>query len=172
MMRIVSFGQVVDLEHGVQLTNQLTLELSDGRRAVVTTNDETVQQLIGLASGTTRKNQFLEPTPRAPEPEEDVQVPMEEAELAGIFGGEDDPGEMRAEPPEAPRIAESPTPPSTPMGGLGTGPAVPVRPRVDKDGFLLPVHARTVEKDEMGYPVVRKRVADAPPEEEDDGSQI
>ena len=56
---------------------------------------------------------------------------------------------------------------------------LPVQPRglghppVDSDGYYLPPKAKTVPKDEMGYPIVQR---EAPPDsvddEEDDGDQI
>jgi hypothetical protein len=113
-------------------------------------------------------------------------APNEEPEFdegAEIFGGEEDPGEA-SEPVMGviaeDRIADAPEP----VGGLGQPPpraqlqtTTPPRPRVltDKDGFAMPVRAKTVPKDEMGYPIVQKR-AQAPriPDDngEEDGAQI
>lgn len=105
-------------------------------------------------------------------------------EGAEIFGGEEDPGEVASEPVMGviaeDRIADTPDQ----VGGLGQ-PAPraqlqttsPPRPRIltDKDGFAVPVRSKTVPKDEMGYPIV-KRQAQAPriPDDngEEDGAQI
>jgi hypothetical protein len=171
-MRILSFGQVIDLERGGQFTQQITILLPDGRKAVIETDEDTIQRLIALAAPFVRGSEVkhFEPEEERYRQEESLEDSMD---AASIFGGEEDAGERPAEPPMA-RMSEEPTetPPSN--GGIGNGRPAPVRrPMVDKDGFALPVPSRTVEKDEMGYPVVDRRAA--PPSGDDgadDGTQI
>jgi len=160
---------MVDLDREGLIVNQLTVELPDGRQVNIDTDETTVQCLIQLAAGVERA-----PLPRRVDLEPPPPAPHQEEELALIFGGEDV-GEIK-EPDEEPvmgKVAEFPaaTPPA--QGGIGSGKAATARrPRVDKDGFALPVQSRTVEKDEMGYPVVERTAAPPPVVEEDDGTQI
>jgi hypothetical protein len=165
-MRIINFGQVVDLEHGTRITHQLTVETEPGIRLQVITDEGTVQQLVDALVG-------VEESP--------IQHEIPEAALeqsAGdVFGGEYDPGELVS--------LDTPSDQESVMGALtaehvtfqrapgGIGQPAKRLP-VDGDGFYLPVKAKTVPKDEMGYPVV-PRVAvptGIPDDGETDGTQI
>jgi len=179
-MRIASFGQMVDVSTK-QFTYQMVVITDDGHSHAITTTEETIQQLVEkLSNG--------EATPRQPAPvygppptREFVQTPMEEdEELASIFGGEPDPGEQAPEPVMG-VIAENRVADVEEPRGLGSRPPAPRAappaprvPRVDADGFALPIPSRTVPKDEMGYPIVAKnRGAPVLPEDTgDDGNQI
>jgi hypothetical protein len=199
-MKIVNFGQVVDLEHGTQIAHQFTVMLPTGQRLQVRTDEGTVQQLVEALTGN-----GAAPQPSA-QPrtlgemleQEAAATPQIEAEddfddAGEVFGGDYDPGELAAaaaggiaeEPdyePEAVMGTVSSEPamaPATPQGGLGQPQQPkrpPKRPHIDKDGFFMPVKSRTVPKDEMGYPIVKQRAA--PPQTvpdddgEDDGQQI
>jgi hypothetical protein len=193
-MRIVNFGQVVDLDRGgVDLSNQITVELADGRRASVVTDESTIQQLIQLATGVLsqpihapRSSGFPNGTEVKSFDGVNLQQELErgsdmsEDDLATIFGGngEGDPGELHVEPePVMGRIAEEKLVEAPALKGMGSGTAAPVRrPMVDKDGFAIPISSRTVEQDEMGYPVLEggQRAASPPPGDDgaDDGTQI
>lgn len=190
-MRIINFGQMIDVETR-QLAHQIVVETVDGRQHVVTTDEATVSQLIAAMSNNVQAAQVQSmPTQVASIDEEAFNryLPDEEPEFeegAEIFGGEEDPGETGREPVMGviaeDRIAEVEEP-----GGLGqpapkrspaqlevTPPPKPVR--TDADGFVMPVHSRTVPKDEMGYPIVQQKGQRAPliPDDdgEDDGAQI
>lgn len=193
-MRIVNFGQVVDLDRGgVELSNQITVELADGRRASVVTDESTIQQFIQLATGvvprpiqSTRVSEFPGGTEVKSFDGVDLEQElargskMSDDDLATIFGGngEGDPGELRAEPePVMGQVAEEKLVEAPTLRGMGSGTPAPVRrPMVDKDGFAIPTPSRTVEQDEMGYPVLEggQRVASPPPGDDgaDDGTQI
>jgi len=178
-MRIVSFGQVVDLERGGRFTHQFTIEL-DGQKIPITTDEHTLEQLLQLAAGLAQPRfpHGAETKHFEPNQEQFRQEPPppseQDEELAAIFGGEE------TEQPEGVMgvVAEEPAPQPQSPGGLGTGrpvniPSPPPRPRVDKDGFVLPVTARTVEMDEMGYPVVAQNQPTIPDDDgADDGTQI
>lgn len=181
-MIIVSFGQVVDMLQGGQMVNQLTLELFTGERVSVTTDENTVQQLLAIAArlsngGAARPSQVTGPPPQrwAPEVEQGGFPQHTEAaeEMASVFGGEADPGEQSE--PVMGKMAEETMEVAPVSKGLGSGTPAPIRrPMVDKDGFALPIPSRTVEKDEMGYPVIRGSSAPAPSGDDgaDDGTQI
>lgn len=160
-MRIVNFGQVVDVDRGLQLTHQMTVELQSGDRVQILTDERTVQQLVDVATG----------------------VSEEQAKSANFVGSEysrevsdlgevglEDPSDLFDDPPigtmEEPLVRQK-----APVGGLGR----PKPPTVDEDGFYLPPRARTVPKDELGYPIVphTKTVDDGGLDDgEDDGAQI
>jgi len=177
-MRIVSFGQVVELNGGrPEIANQMTVELVNGYRITVPTDERTVQRLIEIASGVMSTQEVERQRPPARKLS-DYQTPEErEEEDAEYFGGvpASDPGEMgQAAEPLMGRVAEEEVSLDTASGGgIGNGPPVhlSVRQRVDKDGFALPIPSRTVEMDEAGYPVVPGRRA-APREDGDDGTQL
>lgn len=185
-MRIVSFGQMVDVATK-QFTYQMVVITDDGHSHAITTTEDTIQQLVGkLTNGGVAQENYAA---RSAEPyvspvrKEYVQE-SEDEELASIFGGEPDPGEQAQEPEPVmgviaeDRVAEEEEAPrglgSRPSASRIAPPTRPPVPRVDADGFALPVPARTVPKDEMGYPIVAKnRNAPVLPEDNgDDGNQI
>jgi hypothetical protein len=169
-MRIINFGQMVSLEHGTQIAHQITVELPSGQRHQVLTDDSTVQQLVDLISGGTEQARTV------PQHKTLEEVLDQESDVGDMFGGDLDPGELRdldeSHEPEVVMGALSGMSPvyETPSGGLG-------RPQqreakrlpVDSDGFLVPVRAKTVPRDEMGYPIVPHRTADVPNTPDDDG---
>lgn len=196
-MRIVSFGQVVDVDKGGAFSHQFTIEAAGGERFTVETDELTIQRLIEIYTGAARGNgQPKDPGEaryqqwRAQMESQSVhdQIPVGIGELPdeepeGVeFGGDYDPGEVANS--AASQIIEDTTesvmgaiaevPAETPPAsrGLGQSPPVPIRrqPPVDKDGFVMPVKARTVPKDEMGYPIVSKSRR-APSIPDDDGSE-
>lgn len=188
MMRIVSIGQVVDLENGGQLTHQFTVEFH-GHRVAISTDEQTVQQLIEAATGErqlAKRDPFeggsevkhFEPGEERYRQEPPPVDPGMDEEMAAIFGGDTDDTEPPKEEVVMGVVAEEPVPARQESGGLGTGrpvniPSPPPRPRVDKDGFVLPVTARTVDMDEMGYPVTAQNRPTIPDDDgADDGTQI
>jgi len=179
-MRIINFGQVVDLEHGTQIAHQFTIQLSAGQLVQVKTDEGTVQQLLNAVSGNGAA-QSEPPTQDRTLGELLVQEAYPEEET---YTDEVDPGEMasgvigehtydRPEPVMGVIASETAPRKSTQQGGLGQPAA---RHRIDADGFLLPTTPRTVPTDSMGYPIVQAK-AEAPqtvPDDngEDDGQQI
>lgn len=157
-MRIVNFGQVMNVEDGFKMSYQFTIELPTGERADVLTNEETVQQLVDVMTGRgTLSQPALEPQGSATRPDAD--------EYDYTFGG--DVGELSIE--KAP-VAFDTEPPyfeeavPEPKSSLGQVKKVPGQTK-----------ARTVPKDEMGYPMVQQAVKDSgyPLDDgEDDGAQI
>lgn len=154
-MRIINFGQMVSLEHGTQIAHQITVEMPSGQRQQVLTDDSTVQQLVDLVSGAT-------PQPRT------LEEVLEQEDIGEEFGGDLDPGEILDEvvhhDPEVVMGALAGEVPvdEAPRGGIG-------RPPVDNEGFYLPVQAKTVPRDELGYPIVPRRVAPVVNVPDDDG---
>lgn len=195
-MRIVNFGQVVDLEHGTQIAHQFTVMLPSGQRVQVRTDEETVQQLVAALTG----NGVEPPQPTrsktlgeilAEETQEPSQIEPDSFDAGDVFGGDYDPGELAAnaasslveqdyEPePVMGTMAEEPVmPQAAPTGGLGQPAPKPRQQRqqrVDSDGFVLPTRSRTVPKDEMGYPIVSQRAPQQTlpiDDGEEDGQQI
>lgn len=177
-MKIVNFGQIVNLERGVTLAHQLTVELPSGRRQQVLTDEVTVQQLLDFVSDVGNAPRSVEQKTPDSMLERDIALDAEglgeEAYDDGsTFGGDYDPGEVRgseAFPREVSMgvLAESPVRSDTaPRGGIGQPSPTP-RPPVDSEGFYLPPPARTVPKDELGYPIVQQR-ARPPTVPDDDG---
>lgn len=202
-MKIVSFGQVVDLEAGGQFAHQFTIELPNRARVAIQTDEATVQRLIEIATGMQQMRmpgsngeppgtRWVTPSGHSAQVDERIVSGLVyiQGEQAGeepegeIFGGDYDPGEEHVEEQALPtepvlgtiseeRVATFTQPP----GGLGQAPQIvrpPMaaprpkpQPRVDADGFLIPPRARTVPKDEMGYPVVASKRQ--PPSRFDDG---
>ena len=50
-MRIINFGQMVDLEDGMRVAHQITVESPSGQRHQVLTDEQTVEQLVDIAIG-------------------------------------------------------------------------------------------------------------------------
>jgi len=199
-MLIVNFGQVVDLEAGGQFAHQFTVQLLDGRRATVTTDERTVQQLIELVSGV--ETETARPGSNGQKYEDtDYAVPggvhgqYDDPDEGVEFGGDYDPGEdLHERVPVMGTVAEERVvaPLQQRGGGLGQAGPVPVerpqapvarpqrRPNVDADGFLVPPRAKTVPSDSAGYPVAAQTKAPQTSvghlgkfaEDDDDGTQI
>lgn len=161
-MRIINFGQVVDLEDGtIGMGFQFTVALRDGTRVSVSTDESTIQQLTEIITGglvdegAVMAEQQMEPYigPEA----------MDEALSSGNGGGvmgqiaeeEYDYEEQRG----------------FQVGGLGSPPVTqqptpqPRQPMIDEDGFMRTPAAKTVPADEMGYPVTAAQ-AQMPTQEE------
>lgn len=162
-MRIVNFGQVMDVENR-SMVYQFTVELSSGDRTDILTDEDTVQQLVNAMTGVSRDTQAL------PAVTEEVESLEETGDYEHTFGG--DLGEMVYEDVlESLEYAEESVP--EPRGALGQ--VTPKRPPVDSDGFYRPPTAKTVPKDDMGYPIVPQSSGDSnfPLDDgEDDGAQI
>jgi hypothetical protein len=164
-MRIVSFGQQVMLDDQMTVINQITVELPDGRQVSVPASEETVQSLMKLHAGVPVETEVY-----VPQPANYVNLDQEtfqEEDEEGV-----DPGEIGAEAVMG-RLSEVPAA-TSPVGAIGQVRQAP-RPSVDADGFMIAPKARTVPKDELGYPIVQKR--SAPPQQrqlavDDDGEQI
>lgn len=189
-MRITNFGEVVDLEAGAVIVHQFTVVAPSGRRVQITTDERTVQQLIG-ALGAYLEGPGVKEAPRSVPPisgdtpygelKREAQAAsweQEEEEMADIFGSESDLGEQAPEPVMGVVAAEQTEAAAEAAPGLGTPRSAPTRAqpivRVDKDGFALPVPSRTVPKDSMGYPIVTqgKKSPELPDDGGDDGTQI
>ena len=197
MLVIVNFGQVVDLEKDGQLSYQFTVVDGEGTRIPIATDEETVRQLMRATvqqepvyhrggnnhpqQPTINESAFRQEMARIEGELEDGD-PAFEPDLSDegeVFGGDYDPegiaaqaaASLAAEPePVMGTVATQPVRPPK-QAGLGQGPRV----RVDADGFALPPTARTVPKDEMGYPIVHGSSAQAtiPDDDgEDDGTQM
>jgi len=173
-VRIVRVGQMMNLRGRHQLVSSFEVELYDGRVEVVTTTEETLQQLIRLASGLSATEDELKE--ESVEPEEPTELPD------SVFGGDVDPGEIVGS--LMGEVADDEVDLETALRDHAAGvmevvaERAPVRPparprgHVDADGFFRPPPARTVEKDEMGYPIVAGSRATPVTVEEDDGDQI
>lgn len=168
-MRIINFGQMVNIEHGMKIAHQITVELPSGQRHQVLTDDDTVQQLVNLVSSNARQA-YVPPQHRTLE-----EVLEQEVDIGEEFGGDLDPGEMvdgGVPDPEVVMGALAGALPvsEAPRGGIGRPQQrSPNRPPVDSNGFYLPVQAKTVPKDEMGYPIVPHRTVANPNVPDDDG---
>lgn len=196
-MRIINFGQVMDVESGVDLIHQMTIEHPDGRRFTIRTDEGTVQQLIESMAGMgnevevpLQKANPMRFTPTSPTMFPHDSPSEEEEEPGSVFGGDYDPGEenQQSVEPVVGTIAENrTTTDSYSGGGIGQVTQAPVQqefpnrgrkkrqPLIDKDGFMISPPAKTVPKDEMGYPIVPKRNAQPSSNrfsEEEDGQQI
>ncbi len=160
-MRIVNFGQIIDLDGGRRIAHQITVELETGRRQQIQTDEGTVQQLLDAI---TDDDALPFPARVAPDDEDQdsgevlVDGDMEVPGTADWVGSESVMGVMADE-----RVDELPAR----LGGLGHPPM---------DGYVYPPKLKTVPKDEMGYPIVQSRSRAAPDnaedDEEDDGDQI
>jgi hypothetical protein len=162
-MRIVNFGQVIDLEHGGGFAHQFTVALDSGERLSIITDEDTVQQLIEIAmvmppsEEVPRHLRVVEPDPGHVMTRRVQQMMEEVADEVS-----DDPGELAAyEPTEAPvmgKVAEAPVqgiPRGIHPGGLGQPkPPVKRQPMIDEDGFMVRPPSKTVPTDEMGYPII------------------
>lgn len=145
-MKIINFGQIVDLEHGTQISHQMTVEVPSGNRVQVRIYEDTVQQLVDAVTGSEETE--LQHT----EPDQGLYELPDEVDPGEVqFSGESVFGAVGEEAVENA---------NTPVPGLGNAP----KPR-----------ARSVAKDELGYPIVQntRGVMDLLEEEEEgDGTQI
>lgn len=147
-MKIINFGQIVDLEHGTQISHQMTVELPDGNRTQVRIHEDTVQQLVDAVTGVEEEPQY-----RLPERDVAEVFPTESFE-------EQDPGEVNFDEGVLGAMEEEDVEDvGEPVPGLGQGPKV---------------RARVVAKDELGYPIVHSTggTTSMVDEDEDDGTQI
>ena len=141
-MKIVGFGQLYVIETG-QMVGQIVVEHGQTQISL-TISDEDLQQLTQLlseSSGPATSGFSQEVQPEFPPPRYEVSEPQ----FMGTFPRQDisvgpEIGEMVDR--ESPQFAEVPTNPR------------PVRPIVDSEGWARPPMARTIQKDEMGYPIV------------------
>jgi len=199
MLVIVNFGQVFDLENDGNLSFQFTVMDGNGTRVPVSTNESTIRQLMSAAlqpeprpiqRGGNNQPQHQMSIDEEAFRQEMARIEGElddgdsafEPDEGEVFGGDYDPDGIAAQAAASltheaeavmGAIAEQPVRPPTPrpQAGLGQGPRV----RVDSDGFALPPTARTVPKDEMGYPIVPGNQAQPsiPDDDgEDDGTQM
>lgn len=167
-MKIMSFGQVVvNVDEGGSLVHQFIVQCRNGRLVTVSTNESTVQQLLAaMGDSLPSTHQYKEPSaPIAvydePEPEPTPEPEQQEYEtqddVGDIFDGSE---------PVMGVVAERPVEESAPQTpGLGSVSSL----RTNKDGLVI---GRTLEKDEFGYPVVRRRSVPNVVENDDDGTQI
>lgn len=200
MLVIVNFGQVFDLENEGHLSFQFTVMDESGARIPIATDENTIRQLMRAAlqheSPPVRRGGNNHPQPHQMSIDEEAfrqEMARIEGELGDgdpafepdvtdegeVFGGDYNPESIAAQAaaslaeaePVMGAVAEQPVRPPSQASGLGQGPRV----RVDADGFALPPTARTVPKDEMGYPIVSGNVQQPliPDDDgEDDGTQM
>ena len=155
-MRIINFGQIVDLEHGMEVAHQITVESRTGERVQIRTDEDTVQQLIDAVSGSTSP---------LPAPQQTLVEMQQEAAEAGYFGGDFDPDEevfdesLDEYEHEAVMGVVSEEPLSgaaVPRGGLGQPASTSSNLPGESNSPRLPAKVQTVSKDELGYPIVQK----------------
>lgn len=150
-MRIVNFGQLVAVsDDGPAIQHQFTLQLPSGELHSVLTDESTIAQLVDMVS--VASEHLPEPEPQIEHDPGEVNVSMDPEAVMGVLATE---------------------PASEELSGSGLG--QPKRPPVDSDGFYMAPKARTVPKDELGYPIVHtagRAVSPLPPEDEGDGTQI
>lgn len=182
-MQILNVGQVCDLEHG-GFANQMSVRLRDGRVVIITTDENTVTQLLNAAAAE------MKGTPVGPAVQPVTEVP-DDLPAGDVFGGDlPDPGEA-LDPPVPPptgslEVRPEPEYPRDKLGkpimrgvdgrgALGKG-HPNKKGRVDPYRTVASVPARTVPMDEAGNPIVpmghrvENQVAAEPPDE--DGESI
>jgi hypothetical protein len=146
MLLIVGFGQFVDLTEGAGVSNTFSVLLDSGEVVSISTDEDTVQQLIGLAGSLSPS---VEVDAESFEGSGDVSSPYDVEDVEDV---EEDDDVGREETHPTPRISS---------------------PTVDSDGFLVQQRAPTISKDSMGYPVVQQRsTRKMPVVDEDVGEQI
>ena len=191
-MRIINFGQMVDLEHGTKLEHQIMVEMPSGQRFQIVTDEGTVQQLADVlvedGDHKLAKQKTLEDIlEKGVDPDAEGLNEEPYSGTQSDFGGDYDPGELARidgiYTPDAVMgaLVEEPVLEDKPVrGGLGQSrerkkPPLSHKPLLDSDGFYLPPPSRTVPKDEMGYPIVPRRVQPPTVPDDDgegDGTQI
>ena len=153
-MKIISFGQVVNLEQGSNFTHQFTVRLDNEEQVDIVTDEDTIAQLVtlidrsphiiqgGSTIGTTRRDSK-------------VDNDMGRSGWENTYATHND--GISGVATQAPILGvmdqESITTFTVPSPGIGSGKPVRV-PRIDKDGFALPIQSRTVEMNSAGYPVI------------------
>ena len=153
-MKIVDAGQYVSLEglDAGQMRCRITVRTDDGRQVSIPTSEDTVNKIIELMAGVVPQ-QSVE-TPQA------VQPVFTNLEQVSYFGDSD--ARLGA-------VSEEPSQEEHPAPGLGQA-------RLNAPSIPTPVRARTVAKDEAGYPIVQRSADDQPQneifDEEDPGEQI
>ena len=184
-MHILNVGQVFDLEHHSGLVNQFSVRLADGTVMIISTDENTVTQLLEAAAHELRGSHA---GPSGPETEV-AQADSPEGLGGTTFGGEaPDPGEG-LEPPEPPVMGTMEEPPPLPTDKLGK----PIKRGVDGRGALGKGHpnkkgrvdlyrtvdavpARTVPHDEAGNPIVPQTQGTTSPHDpgtdDEDGTSI
>lgn len=172
-MRIVNFGQVVDLEHGGGFAHQFTVILDDGSRISIITSEETVQQLIEIAMMMSQDSQERPSHLRVVDPDPAAYPGGDPGELAPYQPVEEhDLAEVRAMSQAVMgKVSEEDAPEETvKTGGLGHG----RRTIVDEDGFMVTPPSKTVPTDAMGYPITSnsKQQPEEEIEEEEVGEQV
>lgn len=184
-MRIISFGQSIMADRLTEVQHHITVQFDNGMQSVVPVMEETVRVLIEL------KNSFgSEEGIRHDDRVSPAQMGGPEAELDGPAGIEFeapiDEGEYAPiSEPIMGVMAETPIGiSSSRTGGLGQPrsrprPIVSRDPLIGSDGFQITPRARTVPKNEMGYPIIPKKKVTTPKlvvkrenDEEGDGVQI
>lgn len=156
-MKIVDAGQYVSLEgpDAGQVRCRITVRMDDGRQVSIPTSEDTVNKIIELMAGVTPQDAVsTEPPPPVMGP----SIVRQNVE-AEYFGGSGSLGS----------IAEESTRAASPAPVLG-------QPLFDAHGKPIVPRARTVAKDEYGYPIVQRNPDEPPPnevfDEEDPGEQI
>lgn len=159
-MKIVDAGQYVSLEgpDSGQVRCRITVRTDDGRQVSIPTSEDTVNKIIELMAGVTPQDAVdSEPLPSVMGPSM-VRQNVE----ADYFGGNGDAASLGSIAEESPREV-------APAPGLG-------QPLLDARGRPIAPRARTVAKDEYGYPIVQRNPDEPPPnevfDEEDPGEQI
>jgi hypothetical protein len=172
-MRIINFGQVVDLEDGtIGMGFQMTVLLPDGTRISIATDEHTIQQLTEIVVGGVEDVVVPPPAP------ERIYEEGPAFEAADVGGGNGGPvmGQIDEEDYEEQVMRGM-------VGGLGSPPrapqpaqAQPRPPMIDEDGFMRTPVAKTVPTDEMGYPIVAQQQGPTQEElieeEEDPGESV
>lgn len=174
-MRIVNFGQVVDLEHGGGFAHQFTVILDDGNRISIITNEETVQQLIEIAMMMSSESQERPSHLRVVEPEPAVYPGGDPGELAPYQPI--DPGDVADIKIMTQAVMGKVSEEDAPDGVIergGLGHKRTPRTLIDEDGFMVTPPAKTVPTDSMGYPITGnvKQQPEEEPEEEEVGEQV
>lgn len=150
-MRIINFGQVVDLEDGrIGMGFQFTIVLPDGTRVAISTDEATIQQLTEIVTGGIVDEGVAPPPPEYGYDESPAHFTVQGEEPGN---GEGVMGQIAEEPYEE-QVGRGM------VGGLGSPPVAPQpqppqprQPMIDEDGFARPPTAKTVPADEMGYPI-------------------
>jgi hypothetical protein len=166
-VKIISFGQVVNLEQGSNFTHQFTVRLDNEEQVDIVTDEDTIAQLVtlidrsphiiqgGSTIGTTRRDSKVDNDMGRSGWENAVDNDMGRSGWENTYATHND--GISGVATQAPILGvmdqESITTFTVPSPGIGSGKPVRV-PRIDKDGFALPIQSRTVEMNSAGYPVI------------------
>lgn len=159
-MKIVGFGQLFVVETG-QMVGQLVIEHGQAQVSI-TISEEDLQQITQLMNGEPEPEmsafQALHQPLDPPPPAYQATPPQ----YVGQFPG---PAPMLPVLPRAPlQYEDGPL-----IGELAQEPAPPI---IDSEGFARAPMARTIQQDEMGYPIVHGRRAPQEVLPNDDGRQF